>query len=367
MSAPKVLIDARMIGPVGHGIARYVTRLASGLAAMGTLPYEPVFLVARETPRGIFSRFETIEAKSPFLSRSELREIPRILRENGISLYHSPSFSSLALWGGLKPVCPWIVTIHDLNHLRYGSFGQKLYYRFLLKAFARHAAALATVSEFSRNEIAGWLGLPREKVEIVPNALEAEPAPTEAETRDVLAKYELESRKFFFCLSNPKPHKNVPFLVRAYSEYRKEFGVGDPWPLAISMSEHGNAVGVRPLGSLNETEVRVLRAHAAAVFFPSLYEGFGLPPVEAAIAGTPLVVSRIPPHEEGLADLATEEAVWIGPTDKEGWKEGFRMIRSGQVAPPAPATRDKILHRFGEAQLAGHMDRIYRRVLGKKL
>lgn len=73
-----MIIDARMVGPVPHGIANYVSHLASGLSKL-TLPYRPVFLVS--SVRKEFFGFETVRAESDFLSLDELREIPRILRE----------------------------------------------------------------------------------------------------------------------------------------------------------------------------------------------------------------------------------------------------------------------------------------------
>src|SRR5689334_900476 len=94
---PKVIIDARMIDKIPHGIARYVTYLAKGLAqlrkAENGLRYEPIFLVNSSNP-DLFS-FQTIEMKSPFLSPKELIEIPKTLKRLGAALYHSPSFSSL--------------------------------------------------------------------------------------------------------------------------------------------------------------------------------------------------------------------------------------------------------------------------------
>lgn len=361
---PEVIIDARMVEVVPHGIARYVTRLASGLkrleAEKGELPYEPVFLVREDFPKDSFEGWAIRRVRAPFLARKELVEIPKVLK--GAALFHSPSFSSLLTFGPLKAPCPWVVTIHDLNHLSFGSKLQKIYYNRLLKPFARKAAQVVTVSGFSRQEIARWMGVSADQIETAYNALEAESIdpPSDDLCREVLSRYQLQSGKFLLCLSNAKPHKNIPFLVEAYRESKTE------WPLVLSMGEFSDVPGVRAVGGLSDTDVRVLRAHAGAVVFPSLYEGFGLPPVEAVVARTPLIVSQIPPHQEGLADLTPDEVAWIHPKDRRSLVDALTRAQQGTLAKPSEQARQKILDRFSERELAARMDRIYRRVLDKK-
>lgn len=356
----RVVIDARMIGPIPHGIARYVTRLASGLSSLrAQLPYEPVFLVDRDFPDETFFGFKTLRTSSRFLSMREWIEIPFLLKKTGASLYHSPSFSSL-----LRSPCPWIVTIHDLNHLRYGGFFRRFYYRAILRPFALGASRVVTVSEFSRSEISGWLHRHPNTVEIAYNALE--PAltqpPSPEESLKVLSRFHLKPGQYFFCLSNPKPHKNIPFLIQSYGELRKSRS--DAWPLLVSVQGFASEDGVVQTGGLQDEEVRVLRAQAGAVVFPSLYEGFGLSPVEAALSGTPLIVSKIPPHQEGLSDLQPDQVLWIDPTDRRSLTEALEKAQNGGIAKTSEDTRQKILTRFGERDLAGRMDRIYRNVLG---
>src|SRR5690606_12467982 len=107
--------------------------------------------------------------RAPFLSIGELVGIHSALRYAAASLYHSPTFSSL-----VSAPCPWVQTIHDLNHLTYGSLSQRLYYRRILRPFARRARQVITISEFSRSEIAPWIGVPPESLAIAPNALTIE-------------------------------------------------------------------------------------------------------------------------------------------------------------------------------------------------
>lgn len=359
---PKIVIDARMVGPVPHGFSRYVSSLAKGLRLVSesTSPgYEPVFLSCKEGPSKFFD-FAVIKANSRFLNPLEILEIPLLLKSHGASLYHSPTFSSL-LWAP----CPWIVTVHDLNHLTYGGVVEKAYYRFLLKSFARRARKLITVSEFSKRQLSRWSDLSGDDIEVVYNAIEPLVGRYDDKTvQGIMARHGLTPGKYFFCLSNPKPHKNVELLVKAYRIYRERKAPEKCLPLVLSMTQFSDVPGIRAIGGLTDDEVGVLIKGATAMFFPSRYEGFGLPPVEAAVSGIPLAVSKIPPHEEGLVDCEASELLWVHPDDCDGWARAFDVAESGGLKGASPGTREKILHRFSVERLGEHMDRIYRSVLG---
>src|SRR5204863_151085 len=103
----------------------------------------------------------------------------------------------------------------------------------------------------------------------------------------------------FFCLSNPKPHKNIPMLLESYRlAQAQEQAI---WPIVLNFKPaRGNASPkVQSIEALSEKDMHALLHGAGAVLFPSLYEGFGLPPVEAAACGVPTIVSDIPSHREG--------------------------------------------------------------------
>jgi glycosyltransferase involved in cell wall biosynthesis len=97
--------------------------------------------------------------------------------------------------------------------------------------------------------------------------------------------------------------------------------------------------------------------------FPSLYEGFGLPPVEAACLGVPLLVSRIPPHREALADLVQGEVLWVEPRDAQAWSKAMDRAARGEVLGASIESRSALMRRFSILSQGAHMDRIYRRVL----
>ena len=237
-----------------------------------------------------------------------------------------------------------------------------VYYQFVLKRFARSAKKILTVSEFSRRELSDWLELGSEKIQVVYNAIDArlgKPV-SEADLEKVMKKYGLTKGGYFFCLSNPKPHKNVELLVRAFQNFRKE---NTEIPLVLSMTEFSESPGVRALGGFSDEETHLLLAGAKALFFPSLYEGFGLPPVEAAVMGVPVVVSSIEAHREALQDLAPDEVRWVDPLDLNSWTQTMIQAGRGELSPVRHTSRQAILTRYAVTRLGTEMNAIYRDAL----
>jgi glycosyltransferase involved in cell wall biosynthesis len=349
-----------MVGEIPHGISRYVTRLAEGLLEIrekNGLFYDPIFLVNRGKLPEVFSRFAKIETGVGYLSICELVEIPLLLARTRADLYHSPSLSSLVYCP-----CPWIQTLHDLNHLDFGSAAKRLYYRTVLRQFARGARKLLTVSEFSRTEISRWLEVPDEAVQVVPNSVERDLPRENVTIESKFEKMGIKKRKFFLCFSNPMPHKNVETLVHAFESFARE-----DWKLVLNLDASFSKPGVVALGRIPEAEASWLRENASAVFFPSLYEGFGLPPIEALVSGVPVVISDIPAHREGVSVLdaaALNGAIyWANPRIESEWISGMEKVSRGELRGLSAASVEILLKTYSSNRLASTMDRLYSNVL----
>lgn len=155
-------------------------------------------------------------------------------------------------------------------------------------------------------------------------------------------------------------------LVEAYRAYRaraKNLGLA-PWPLVLTLRDFVDVEGVLGVGGLADEEGHALLASAGGMAFPSLYEGFGLPPVEAAMAGVPLAVSDIAPHREGLVDLAPTDAIWVPPQDIPGWSAALERIATGVQNAVPTETRTRMLARYDITGMGRDVDQVYRRVLG---
>jgi glycosyltransferase involved in cell wall biosynthesis len=372
---PRVVIDARIVGPEMNGISRYIRLLTQGLARIrdeSGLPYDPIFLTRMghwPEATSAFCGFSTHPIRAPFLDPAELWEVPAAIRSlrasNGapvVTVYHSPSFSSLFAC----PV-PWVVTVHDLIHLKFGNLPQRLYYRWLLRPFVRGATARVTISDFSREEIARWANVPSSTIDIVPIAIDpAFASGVDAATRDAALKdLGLSGIRYVFCLSNPKRHKNVSFLIDAYGEYRRrsESRQEEPVSLLVNVPVMGSPPGVISRTSLTQPAIRALMSGATAFAFPSLYEGFGIPPLEAGILGVPVIVSVIPAHREAMRVFASDEVSWADPDDREAWIQALEAAGRGQLPRPRTESSVRAVSEFDVKKTGQKMDWIYRRVL----
>ena len=362
---PLLVIDARMVGPRLHGIARYVSILVRGLSEKSKaepFPYRLACLVDRslwEKGSSLLGGVDLHEVSAPFLSPKAWLEVPRALKSMGAALYHSPSFESFPY----LPV-PYVQTLHDLNHLTYGKPKEKLYYRTLLRRSLKNAGAIVAASKFARMEVEGWLSLHPGRVQLARNVLDPafNVAPSESSVVGALTRLKLERGKYFLSLSPNKPHKNLSTLLAAYA-----MGAGN-WPLVMTSGDLPASElppGVIQLDRLRDEDMRALLSAAGALVFPSVYEGFGLPPMEAAVMGVPVLVSKIPAHEEALATLRPEEVIWLGARDPRAWSEAMKKAAQGIYARPSASSREKLREEFADRKLARDMDQIYRDLLVK--
>jgi glycosyltransferase involved in cell wall biosynthesis len=207
---------------------------------------------------------------------------------------------------------PLVVTFHDLAVLRYPeTFNRwtRMYSRAVLPQVAKAAQRLIAVSEFTKRELLDLLEVPEDKVRVIPNAVGP---PFEANGEAATGDYIL-------AVSTLEPRKNLPRLVKAY---RRAHLNGLPLLVAGAAGWGGVRVegdGIRWLGEVRDDELARLYRGARCVAYISLYEGFGLPVLEAMACGAPVVAGRNAASEE----IAGSAAVMVDPLDPDAIAAGL--------------------------------------------
>ena len=318
----RVGIDLRKLHD--YGIGTYVRNLVTGLArqqddAQYVLLCRPQ---DREFVASLGPRFHAAVERAGNYSAREQLTVPLALRRARVDLFHAPHYVVSPLTS-----CPFVVTIHDCIHLRFPQYlpNRAAYYyaRTMMAMAARRAQRVLTVSEASKDDILHYLRVPAEKVEVIYNALDERLAapPTPGEIARVRERFLLTS-PFILYTGNIKPHKNVDRLIEAFSILRRR-GFADVKLLVIGdeISRYQNLrrlvhrfqlhQHVRFLGFVQDDTLSALYRLASVFVFPSLYEGFGLPPLEAMAAGVPVVTSNV----SSLPEVVGDAALLIDPMD----------------------------------------------------
>ena len=330
----RVAIDARKIHD--FGIGTYIRNLLRHLARID--PLNEYVLLCQEQDLGIAGQlgpnFRTVLEPSPNYSFREQIHVPWILRREQPDLYHAPHYV-------LPPAvrCPSIVTIHDCIHLMFPQYlPSKFAYAYARGSMwnaARQSERILTVSEASKRDILHFFNVPPEKVVVVYNAIDERFSivPREEDVARVRERYQLD-HQFVLYVGNIKPHKNLVRLIEAFDGLRKRSGndelklliIGDEISklpaLRRAVHSHKLHKHVRFLGYLPDDMLTILYRLAAVFVFPSLYEGFGLPPLEAMACGTPVVTSNI----SSLPEVAGDAAVLVDPYDVESIVDGIARV-----------------------------------------
>jgi len=255
----------------------------------------------------------------------------QISRER-LDLYHGPNFVA-----PLAAPCPTVITIHDLssfvmrkNHRLMNNIVQRV----LLPPSARRSRAVIAVSEATRDDAARILGVPPGKIRVIPEAVDEIFKPVEdgAERSRVSRKLGLP-KKYILFVGTLEPRKNVPTLLEAYERLIRagdiEHGLvlagGRGWGgdvIARKIRSLGLEAHVKLTGYVAREDMPALYSMADLFVYPSLYEGFGLPPLEAMACGTPAVVS----DGSSLKSVVADGGLRVDPTNVSGLAEAVRRV-----------------------------------------
>jgi glycosyltransferase involved in cell wall biosynthesis len=319
---PEVLFDLRMVNDQITGVGRYLLRTFAQLQELAAQELRVTGLVRHGQTVPVDGPTRSLAGRAGALAPLMAQQwwtLPRALRHDRCALVHYTYFD-------LPPLprrTPIVATCYDLEPLRHPQlFSAKIvwYYRLFSRGL-RRADRIVTISQASARDIVEITGIPRDRLVVAPLGVDAhfQPAPPDAiaAVRRAHALPEL----FVAYVGNTMPHKNLERVVHAMRQVRAACG---PVPLVIAgapdryrpqvlaaAAAAGLGDGLRLLGRIDEAELPALVSAARVFVFPSLYEGFGLPVLEAMACGTPVVTST----RASLPEVAGDAASLCDPLD----------------------------------------------------
>ncbi len=334
----RVAIDARKLHD--FGIGTYIRNLLRQLARIDRDTDYVLLSPAADldVASQLGPNFRSILEPSPNYSLREQIHVPWVLRRERPDVYHAPHYVLPA-----AVPCRSVVTIHDCIHLMFPQYlpnkAAYAYARASMWTAVKRSNCILTVSEASKRDILHFFNVPPEKIVVVYNAIDDHfwLTPPEEEVARVRERYQLD-HQFVLYVGNIKPHKNLVRLIEAFDELRrtgfddlKLLIIGDEISklpaLRRAVHSHKLHKQVRFLGYVSDGTLRILYRLASLFVFPSLYEGFGLPPLEAMASGTPVVTS----NQSSLPEVTGDAAVQVDPYDVASIVDGMRRVLSDPV------------------------------------
>src|SRR5579872_1447768 len=327
MPSVKIAIDIRRMTEFGVG-----TYIRNVVRTLGRLDRETTYFLIGSPAKvkeigPLPSNFHTIPLADPERSLKSFRDFRTVVKRLECDLVHIPNLFSIPR----TLPCPYVMTVHDmLEHLsrarqRTGFWG---YVHFQLTKRVLHGAArIFAVSNFTKTEMENLFDIPPGRIEVIYNAIDERflHGHASAADRQLIAERYQVNYPFLLYAGRISPHKNVVRMIEAFSALKAELEKDQAFPdlkliiigddvsgnpdLRRTVVRSGVQNDVRFLGFVPIEILRTFYDQAKIFVFPSLYEGFGLPPLEAMAHGTPVVTSNV----SSLPEVVGNAAVMVHP------------------------------------------------------
>lgn len=311
------------------GTGRYTLELTQALCERGDLAMSVVWPQSLGVPA--FSAGHLLPRPDDALARildDQLRLAP-LRKACRADLIHYP-----ANVGPLLNNRPFVLTVHDLSFLRHPEWftrSRAAYYRYTVAKSAGLAARVITVSAHAKQDLIELGGIPAERIDVIHNGVRPvfKPAHIDAQA-DAIEQLGLPDNYFVYA-GTIEPRKNLPRLIRAWDRTAPEHPfdlviVGrEGWKLDAfhaAMVHCKHRARIHRLDHLPEAQMIAVVSAARAFLWPSLFEGFGLPPLEAMACGTPVLTS----NTSSLPEVCGNAAVLVDPLDEEAIANGIRRF-----------------------------------------
>ncbi len=336
-------IDARFYGSLGKGLGRYTQKLIEHLEAVDGENQYVIFLRKEnfDEYQPLNANFRKVLADYPWYSFSEQFFFPRLLEKHALDLMHFPHFNVPILYRR-----KFVLTIHDLILIHFptlhGTTLSPLWYKIKYAAYkltirsaAKRASKIITVSEFTKKDILAEYPEAAGKISVTYEACDNLCRISGGNPQLILEKYGI-IKPYLLYVGNAYPHKNLERLVDAYERVLAAYPqmqlalVGKADFFYARLRERiaeKNIQGVHFCGFVSDQDLDGLYHYASAYVFPSLYEGFGLPPLEAMAKGAVVVSSDHLCMREILGDAAQ----YVDANSSEKITEGIIKVLGDQA------------------------------------
>ncbi|MDP9267380.1 MAG: glycosyltransferase family 4 protein [Acidobacteriota bacterium] len=375
----RVAIDIRRVG--SFGIGTYIRNVVRTLARIG--PQNEYVLI------GLPERFAELGELPPNFTCVPLPHLERavrayfafdtIVKRERCDIAHIPHL----FWRPRAMSRPYLVTAHDVMTYMFprpdeSTFRRLFHHRLSRRALAG-ASRILSVSKFTKSEIVRYFHIPEAKIEVIPNAIDERFRVGHATAADralVAERYQV-NYPFLLYAGNIKPHKNLVRIIEAFSVLKAELKKEGKFPdlkliiIGDELSKHpdlrrtviksGVERDVRFLGFVSIDTLRIFYDLAKIFVFPSLYEGFGLPPLEAMALGTPVVTS----NTSSLPEVVGQAAVLVNPENVfEITRALLRVLLDQELRARLKAASIEQAQRFSWETSVGRLLEAYSQVAG---
>ncbi|WP_162909231.1 glycosyltransferase family 4 protein [Aggregatilinea lenta] len=331
---------AQNAGYRSAGISGYIRHLIAALPDADPAFVYSVFTGAQAAPparAGLIARCSRMNTVSP-LKRIAWEQLaqPFAVRGAGIDLLHALAFA-----GPLISRVPQVVTVYDLSFIHYPDVlpaSRRLYLRLFTRLSCQRARRVIAISESTARDVADHFGLPRAKIDVaLPGVTERfHPLPAD-EVAAFRQRAGLPDR-FLLFVGTLEPRKNVPVLLRAYAQIPPAdraavhlvLAGGKGWmydEIFQTIEQHGLGETVHLPGYLDDADLPLWYNAADALVYPSVFEGFGLPVIEAMACATPVLVSE----SSSLPEAAGDTGFLLPPDDPAAWADALARVISDPV------------------------------------
>jgi glycosyltransferase involved in cell wall biosynthesis len=326
----RIGFDGHAFSSPAAGVRRYAMELVRALVALG----EPLEIVALggdadRMPPGIERIAEG--AHPPSNAGWILIGLPRTAARGRVDLIHAPAYTA-PFWAGV----PVVLTIHDVSyeiHPEWYPYRRDWLRRFFYRRSAKGAARVLTVSSFSASEITTAYGIPSSRITVAPLGVHGTFGAGDPNVPVDLPTNVTEP--FLLHVGDIHERRNLPVVVDALLDARRHFGAAAAMSLVLAgvdrgvteglcamAAEAGSPDAVVALGPVSEDRIHALYRGAVALVYPSLYEGFGLPLIEAMASGTPVLAS----HEASIPEVLGGAGLLLDARDVAAWREAIIRI-----------------------------------------